>query len=364
MTPIPIARPTIGEEEIEAVTRVLHSGMLAQGREVAAFEEQFAEYCDVTHAIAVNSGTAALHAALSCAGIGPGDEVIVPTFSFFATASCVSICGATPVFVDVDTRTFTIDPESVDQALTDRTRAVIGVHLFGQPFDRDPIAEICEDHHLALIEDAAQSHGAKYHSRSVGGLGKAGCFSFYPTKNMTTGEGGRITTDDRVYAATIRRFINHGQSGKYQHTMIGYNYRMTDIGGALGSVQLKKLPGFNRKRTAHAAYLDAHLHAPGLVTPYCMPGSTHVYHQYVVRITSGFPISRADLITRLGEEGIGTAVHYPVPIHQQPAYMNDQRSVPCPVAERLCEEVLSLPVHPNVTDSMLAEICSTINGVA
>lgn len=361
---IPIAQPSAGEEEIKAVTRVLRTGMLAQGPQVAAFEEQFAEYCGVRHAIAVNSGTAALHAALASAGIGAGDEVIVPTFSFFATASSVSICGATPVFVDVDPDIYTIDPACVTEAVTDRTRAVIGVHLFGQPFDADPIAEICEDHHLALIEDAAQAHGACYHGKKVGGLGKAGCFSFYPTKNMTTGEGGMVTTDDGTYAATIRRFINHGQSEKYRHTMIGYNYRMTDIGGAIGSEQLKKLPGFNEQRIANAAYLNTHITLPGLVLPAILPKVDPVYHQYVVRVTPDCVLSRDDLGRYLHDRGIGTAVHYPIPIHQQPVYLEAGRSASCPVAERLSREVLSLPVHPGVTEPMLETICETINGVA
>lgn len=361
---IPIAQPSAGDEEIEAVNRVMRTGMLAQGPRVATFEEQFAEYCGVRHAIAVNSGTAALHAALICAGIGPGDQVIVPTFSFFATASCVSICGATPVFVDVDPDTFTIDPAGVAGAVTDRTRAVIGVHLFGQPFDADPITEICENHHLALIEDAAQAHGARYHGKKVGGLGKAGCFSFYPTKNMTTGEGGMVTTDDETYAATIRRFINHGQSEKYRHTMIGYNYRMTDIGGAIGGEQLKKLPGFNEKRVTNAAYLDAHITLPGLITPVTLPGTDPVYHQYVVRVTPDCVLSRDELSQYLRDHGIGTAVHYPIPIHQQPVYLEAGRLASCPVAERLCGEVLSLPVHPGITEPMLETICETINGVA
>ena len=363
MTKIPIAQPSTGNEEENAATAVIRSGMLAQGPAVAQFENEFAEYTTTRHAIAVNSGTAALHAALACAGIQSGDEVVVPTFSFFASASCVSMCGATPVFVDVDAKTFTINPDHVAEAVTKKTKAVIGVHLFGQPFDIHPILEICEDHNLALIEDAAQAHGAHYHKKKTGGFGKAGCFSFYPTKNMTTGEGGMITTDDDAYAATIRKFINHGQSEKYRHTMIGYNYRMTDISGAIGQEQLKKLSMFNERRISHAAYLDSHLHVKGLITPYRMPESDHVYHQYVIRITPAFPLQRADLIAYLADRGIGTAVHYPVPIHQQPVYAAQNKSTSCPVAERLCEEVLSLPVHPNVTEEILMEICSTINEV-
>jgi len=363
MTGIPIAQPEVSEEEISAVAAVLRSGMFAQGPVVRQFENEFAGFCETKHAVAVNSGTAALHAALACAGVGAGDEVIVPTFSFFATASCVSMCGATPVFVDVDPETFTIDPTSVNEAVTQKTKAVIGVHLFGQPFDVRPISGICEEHRLELIEDAAQAHGSSYHKKKVGGFGKAGCFSFYPTKNMTTGEGGMITTDDGEYAAQLRKFINHGQSEKYRHTMIGYNYRMTDIGGAIGCAQLKKLPGFNERRCSNAAYFDSNIHAKGIVTPCRLPGSTHVFHQYVVRITPDFPMKRAELIAYLAGLGISTAVHYPIPIHQQPVYAGKTAATSCPVAGRLSDEVLSLPVHPNVTEPMLSAVCAAINGV-
>jgi perosamine synthetase len=360
---IPIAQPSTGAEEQAAVAAVIKSGMLAQGPAVAEFERTFADYCGVKHAIAVNSGTAALHTAVACAGITPGDEVIVPTFSFFATASCVSMCGATPVFVDVDAKTFNINPGSVAEAVTKKTKAVIGVHLFGQPFDIRPIREICDDSKLTLIEDAAQAHGAEYGGKPIGGFGDAGCFSFYPTKNMTTGEGGIVTTNDDAYATKMRIFMSHGQSEKYRHVMIGYNYRMTDIGGVIGCEQMKKLPAFNEQRISNAAYLDSHLSVPGLITPYRMPDSTHVYHQYVIRITPEFPMKRTEFMKYLADQGIGTAVHYPIPIHRQPVYQELNPAVSCPVAEQFCEEVLSLPVHPNVTRSMLEEICTTINGV-
>lgn len=363
MMHIPIAQPRADTEEIDAVTRVLRSGMFAQGPVVAEFEKEFARYCGVRNAIAVNSGTAALHAAVASAGIGPGDEVIVPTFSFIATASCVSLCGAQPVFADVDPAYFTLDPEAVRKLFSPRTKAVIGVHLFGQPFDIDPIREMCSDHDVLLIEDAAQAHGSIYKGKKVGGFGAAGCFSFYPTKNMTTGEGGMVTTDNNEYAAKIRRFINHGQSEKYLHTSLGYNYRMTDIGGAIGVAQLAKLDGFNKRRLHNADYFDRHLVAKSLVLPARRKDCNHVFHQYVVRVTKDCSLSREQLMEALKEKGIGTAVHYPIPIHRQPVYKPVTANTRCPVAEELAEQVMSLPVHPQVTDEQLKYICDTLNGM-
>jgi perosamine synthetase len=363
MMNIPIAQPAAGDEEIAAVERVLRSGMFASGPEVAKFEKEFAAYCGVNHAVAVSNGTTALHAALASAGIGPGDEVIVPSFSFIATATCVSMCGARPVFADVDPRYFTIDPDSVNNLIRKTTKAVIGVHLFGQPFDIEPVTELCNDHSLILIEDAAQSHGSQYKGKMTGGFGKGGCFSFYPTKNMTTGEGGMITTDDPGYAATIRRFINHGQSEKYLHTSLGYNYRMTDIGAAIGRVQLGKLDQFNTRRNWNASLLDSHIRKPGLVLPERRDGGTHVFHQYVVRVTGDFCMNRQQLMEILKEKGIGTAVHYPIPIHRQPVYGPVAKGVTCPVSDALSKEVMSLPVHPLVTDDQLDYIGKVIREV-
>ena len=363
MMQVPIARPLADAEEIDAVARVLRSGMFAQGPVVAEFEKAFARYCGVKNAVAVNSGTAALHAAVASAGIGPGDEVIVPTFSFIATASCVSMCGARPVFADVDPEYFTIDPEEVRKLFTSRTKAVIGVHLFGQPFDIDPIKELCSDNDAVLIEDAAQAHGSIYKGKKAGSLGAAGCFSFYPTKNMTTGEGGMVTTDDNEYAGKIRKFINHGQSEKYLHTSLGYNYRMTDISGAIGLAQLAKLDGFNKRRIHNAGYFDRHLNAPGLMLPARRNDCTHVFHQYVVRITKDCSLSREQLMAALKEKGIGTAVHYPIPIHCQPVYNQVSGKTRCPVAEELAGQVMSLPIHPQVTDVVLNYICETLNGM-
>ena len=360
---IPVARPAIGQDEISAVTAVLESGMLASGERVAEFEKKFADYCGTTHAVAINNGTAALHAALLAADIGPGDEVIVPSFTFFATASAVSMTGAKPVFVDVNEQTFGIDPAQVEGSITPKTKAVIGVHLFGQPFDVPGIQQVCESNNLTLIEDAAQAQGAMYNGEKTGGFGQFGCFSFYATKNMTTGEGGMVTTSDKAYNERLRLLINHGQSEKYLHTRLGYNYRMTDVAAAIGLVQLKKLEKFNMRRRKNAEYYDTHLSVKGLITPAVVQGMHHVYHQYVIRLTDEFPMKRTDFVEYLKVKGIGTAVHYPIPIHHQPVYAHANEPDSCPVSTSLASSVLSIPVHPLLDQKELAYICDAINRV-
>jgi perosamine synthetase len=360
---IPVARPALGQDEITAVTEVLQSGMLASGDRVAEFESRFADFCGTAHAVAVNNGTAALHAALLSADIGCGDEVIVPAFSFVATASSVAMCGAKPVFADIDEQTFNIDPQQVAERITPKTRAVIGVHLFGQPCGIEPLLEVCESHSLDFIEDAAQAHGALYKGARTGSFGHLACFSFYATKNMITGEGGMVTTSDKACNERLRLIINHGQSEKYFHTRLGYNYRMTDIGAALGLVQLRKLDKFNMRRRKNAEFYNANLSVKGLVTPSMAPGVSHVYHQYVVRLTEEFPLSRADFIEYLKAKGIGSAVHYPIPLHRQPMFGLDNDPDPCPVSTRLAGSVISLPVHPLLDQKELKYICDTINRV-
>ncbi|MEI8330170.1 MAG: DegT/DnrJ/EryC1/StrS family aminotransferase [Methanomicrobiales archaeon] len=363
MVNIPIARPAIGQEEISAVTEVLESGMLAAGDRVLELETKFADYCGTTHSVAVNNGTAALHAALLAADIGNGDEVIVPSFSFIATASAVLMCGAKPIFCDVNERTFNIDTAKLEERVTPRTRAVIGVHLYGQPFDVEGVQKVCELHNLTLIEDAAQAHGALYNGCKVGNFGHFGCFSFYATKNMITGEGGMVTTSEKAYAERLRLIINHGQSEKYVHTRLGYNYRMTDIAAALGIVQLKKLEKFNMRRRKNAEFYNTNLSVKGLITPYVSPGMCPVYHQYVIRLTEEFPIKRDAFIDYLKSKGIGSAVHYPIPIHRQPLFGLTNYPDPCPVSTLLSSSVLSLPVHPLLDQKELAFICGTINRV-
>jgi perosamine synthetase len=247
--------------------------------------------------------------------------------------------------------------------VTKKTKAVIGVHLFGQPFRVHEIQQVCEAHNLKLIEDAAQAHGALYKGEKTGGLGHLGCFSFYATKNMITGEGGMVTTGDKAYAERLRLIINHGQSEKYLHTRLGYNYRMTDIAAAIGIVQLKKLEKFNLRRRKNAEYYTSHLSVKGLVPPVVADGNHHVYHQYVVRLTDEFPVKRTDFIKYLHVKGIGSAVHYPVPIHCQPLYARSHEPDSCPVATRLSSSVLSLPVHPHLDNRELEYICTAINKV-
>src|SRR5512137_1348987 len=291
---IPIARPIIGEEEIKAVEDVLRSGMLAQGESVKRFEDEFAAYLGAKNAIAVNNGTVALDLALKALGLESGSEVITPAFTFIATANAALYQGLRPVFADVDERTFNIDPDDLQEKITPRTRAVIGVHLYGQPFNLSAVQEICQDKNIALVEDCAQAHGAEWKGKKVGSFG-TGCFSFYPTKNMTTGEGGMITTDDDALAARLRLLRSHGDSGKYNHISLGYNYRMMNLQGAIGLVQLGRLEEFTAKRIFNAAFLNENIKIKGITTPHQAKDVRHVYHQYVVRVEDGFASSREKL---------------------------------------------------------------------
>jgi perosamine synthetase len=361
---IPIAKPVIGNDEIQAVAEVLKSGMLTQGNMVEEFENAFAEYVGVKNAVAVGNGTISLDIALKSLGIKQGDEVIVPSFTFISTANAVLFQEAKPVFADVDERTFNINPEDVVEKITDKTKAIIAVHLFGHPFDVKEIQDICEDYNVYLIEDCAQAHGAEYEGKKVGRFGVAGCFSFYATKNMTTGEGGMITTDSDEIAKVCGLLRSHGENQKYYHTMLGYNYRMTDIQAAIGVAQLKKLGRFNEKRIRNAEYLNQHLKVSGLELPHRKKGVKHVYHQYAVTIEEGFPMSRDEFMGYLKKKGIGCAIHYPLPIHKQPLYQRlgyTDENAKCPVATALSDKILSLPVHPALTEKDLMYITETIN---
>ncbi|MBU4222562.1 MAG: DegT/DnrJ/EryC1/StrS family aminotransferase [Euryarchaeota archaeon] len=355
---IPIAKPLIGEEEINAVTEVMRSGTIAEGQKVKDFEAAFADHTGTSHAVAVNSGTAALHAALLSHNIGAGDEVITTPFTFVATSNSVLFTGARPVFADIDEKTFNIDPESIIEKITPRTKAIIPVHLYGQAADMKKIMEIAEDHDLIVIEDACQAHGATYEGRKVGSFG-TGTFSFYPTKNMTTGEGGMITTDDKNIAQRARMIRSHGSKQRYFHEMLGYNLRMTDIAAAIGLVQLRKLDDFNRARISNARYLSEKLNKiTGLKLPVIDRRCGHVFHQYTLRISSS-SVSRDEVVSFLNNKGIGTGIYYPLPIHKQPFYKEMGFNDFLTISEKAATEVFSLPVHPAINTAdldMISEV--------
>jgi perosamine synthetase len=352
---IPIARPQLGEEEKAAVMAVLDSGMLAQGQRVAEFEAHFAKLCGVEHAVAVASGTAALWLALLARQIGPGDEVITTSFSFIASSNAILFVGARPVFADIEPDTYLLDAAAIEDKITPHTRAILLVHLYGQSCDMAAITEIAERHDLVVIEDACQAHGATFEGRAVGSFG-IGCFSFYPTKNMTTGEGGIITTDDAALAGCLRLLRNHGQSRRYQHDILGYHFRTTDLQAAIGLAQLTKLPAWNEKRIANARYLSERLQ--GVQVPVVRPGRRHVFHQYTIRVSG----DRQALQEHLQKHGIGTAIHYPCPIHRQPVYRSLGYSDVLPQAEAASQRVLSLPIHPSLSQSDLDRIVAAVNG--
>jgi perosamine synthetase len=348
---IPISKPLLGEEEQAAVRRVLESGVIAQGPRVAEFERAFAAMVGVKHAIATSNGTTALHAALLAHGVGPGDEVITTPFTFMASINSILYTGARPVLCDID-ESFNLDATLVERAITPRTKAIMPVHLYGQPADLDALDALARAHGLALVEDACQAHGAEFDRRRAGSFG-TGCFSFYATKNMTTGEGGMITTDDDALAEQARRIIAHGMQVRYYHDSLGYNYRMTDVAAAIGIEQLKKLPAFNARRVENARFYDRHLaNIPGLITPAVYPRRTHVYHQYTLRITSDFGKSRDAVAEGLSQQGISTGIYYPIPAHRQAAVqpLGLGEGV-FPVAEQMAQEVLAIPVHPVLSEA-------------
>jgi perosamine synthetase len=362
---IPVSKPIIGEEELSKVAKVLKSGMLAQGEQVALFEKKFSALFGFKHSAAVSNGTSALDLIMRAVGIKEGDEVIVPDFTFIATANAVVFQGAKPVFSDVSPDTFNIDPVDVAEKITQKTKAVIAVHLFGQTADMKSLSEICEDKNISLIEDACQAHGAKYNGEYAGSLGDAAAFSFYPTKNMTTGEGGMITSENDEIDGKTRIMRDQGQSEKYLHTDIGFNFRMTDIAAAIGLAQLEKLPDFNTKRRNNAECYNRELGGvKGLSVPYVADRNEHVYHQYVLKVEGHSPISRDKLKESLASAGIGSAIHYPTPIHLQPYYhkLGYSKDI-CPVSQELSKKVLSIPVHPGVTEEDIKFISNTIKNM-
>ena len=347
---IALSKPIVSEEEKQAVMRVLDSGMIAQGPEVSAFEQEFSRFMEGHHCIAVNSGTSALHLGLLASGIERGDEVIIPSFTFAATANAVALCGAIPVFVDIDIDTYTLNPKAVIAAITDKTAAVMPVHLYGHPADMDPLTEICSRHGLMLLEDAAQAHLAAYKSQPVGTFGTA-AFSFYPTKNMTSGEGGMIVTSDDSVARKAKLLRNQGMEMRYQNEIIGFNNRMTDIHAAIGRVQLKKLRERTTKRQGNAAFLNENL--AKVHVPTQKSDVEHVYHQYTIRTDD-----RDSLSEHLDKEKIGNGVYYPTPVHELPSFGIE---TDLPNTRTAAQQALSIPVHPLLTQEELHRIVEAIN---
>ncbi len=355
---IPIAKPLIGETEQQAVRETLASGQLAQGPRTAAFEEAFADVIGVRHAVAVSSGTAALVIALKAHGIGPGDEVITTPFSFIATATSIIACGAEPVFVDIDPFDFNLDAGLVEEAISERTRAILPAHLYGHPAPVGALADLCADYGLVLIEDAAQALGARHAGRAAGAFG-TGCFSLYPTKSVTSAEGGMITTDDGETARRARQLRNHGQADRYRHELLGLNWRLSDVHAAIGLAQLGRLEGWLKARTRNAAALSERI--TRLETPRVREGDTHGFNQYTVRV----PSERESFRERLREAGVETAVHYPIPIHWQPVMQElGYGEGSFPVTEAAAAQVVSLPVHPALSEDDLATIIAAVNAAS
>lgn len=351
----------IRDEIDSAIREVIDAGAFAGGPFVERFEKEFAEFCAASHAVGVGSGTDALWFALLGLGIGPGDEVITVPMTFMATAEAISFCGATPVLVDIEPGTYTMDPARIERAITPRTKAIIPVHLYGQMADMDPILEVAKRHRLHVIEDACQAHGAEYKGRKAGSMGVAGCFSFYPGKNLGAfGEAGAVVTSDDRLMNTMQMLRDHGQERKYHHALIGWNGRMDGIQGAVLRVKLKRLAAMNEARRTHARlYSKLLAGVPGVTAPKEAKDRTHVYHVYAVRVAE-----RDRVMKSLAGRGIGCGVHYPIPIHLQPAYKSlGYKPGDFPVAEQCAEEFLSLPMFPEMTDGQVKEVVGALSSL-
>jgi dTDP-4-amino-4,6-dideoxygalactose transaminase len=359
---IPISKPLFSKKEEKAVIKVLRSGILTQGKLVEIFEKKFAEYIGTKYAIATSSGTTALHIALLAHGIGTGDEVITTPFSFIASSNAILYCGAKPVFVDISEEDFNINPDLIEEKITKKTKAILVVHLYGNPARMDKIMKIAKKHNLVVIEDACQAHGASIKNKKVGSFG-TGCFSFYPTKNMTTGEGGMITTNSKEIYEKAKLLRNHGMKLRYHHEILGFNFRMTEIAAAIGIEQLKKLDFFNEKRIKNAEFYNKNIKKEGIILPKVRKNYKHVFHQYTLRITEKCTKTREEIMEILKKEGIQTSIYYPLPIYKQKPYLDLGFNEELPVTERLCKEVLSIPVHPALTKKDLVKIVNLINSL-
>jgi len=381
---IKVAEPCVGEEEISAVVQVLRSGYYVQGPKVREFEEKFASYIGTTYAVATNSGTAALHVALAAAGIGPGDEVIVPALTFFATVESVIHNNAIPIFADIDPETYCLDPEDMERTISERTTAVIPVHLYGHPAEMDQIMEIAEEHKLLVIEDAAQAHGAEYKGRKVGSIGHIGCWSFYATKNMTTGEGGMITTDDPDIAKRAMLIRNHGMTSRDEHSILGYNYRMNEIAAAIGIVQLSRLDKLNEVRTKNSLYLleglkDVEWLEIARIKPYVK----HAFFWCPVKVNEeALGMTTRELVIELKRRGVEVRHRYVTPLYKQPVLINknayprncpfncpfynmrvDYSNLNCPNAEAIAGKIIGLPNHPKLSRKELDMVISTLKSI-
>jgi dTDP-4-amino-4,6-dideoxygalactose transaminase len=365
---ISITSVRLGTEEEDMVLGVIRSGQLAQGPVVERLEKGFAQLAGVRHAVAVSNGTVALVAALRALGIGPGDEVLTSPFTFIATANAILDVGASVRFADIGLDDFCLDPRSVEARITPRTRAMVVVDLFGQPADWDPLMEIARAKGLAVVEDSCQAHGARYRGRPAGSFG-TGCFSLYATKNLTTGEGGMVTTDDGAVAERVRTLRNQGMRRRYEYEMHGYNYRMTDLQAALGIPQLERLAEVSERRRRNAARLTEGLgDVPGIVVPRVMPGREHAWHQYTIRVTPDTRLSRGELQAALSERGVGSGVYYPASLNRYECYQGHELvdQDPMPATERASREVLSLPVHQHLSegdvDTVVREVRAALHG--
>ncbi len=358
---IPIAKPIIGKEEEKAVAQVIRSGMLVQGEKVEEFEDKFAKYCGTKFAVATDNGTSALITALISVGVGEGDEVITTPFTFIATANSIVFTGAKPVFVDIDPVTFNIDPEKIEAAITKKTKVILPVHLYGLMADMRAINKIAKKHNLVVIEDSAQAHGADIGGRKAGSWGLSGCFSFYPSKNMTTGEGGMITTNSKLFAENCRLIRNQGMGNQYQYKRVGYNFRMTNIAAAIGIEQLKKLEYFTKGRIGNAKYLNKKFErTKGVITPRIPKKYRHVYHQYTIRIDQNYSINRDQLLTKLRSGGIDARVYYPKLLSDE-SFLKKYVKKDLTIARSLHKQILSLPVHPSLSKKDLDKIAEVIN---
>lgn len=356
---IPIAKPIITESEKKNIQKVMDSGMLAGGAYVTEFEESFAEFSGSKYGIATTNGTTALHVALEAAGIKKGDKVLTTPFTFIASSNAILFCGGIPVFADVEQDSFNIDPEDIREKLEadPEIKGLLIVHLYGCPCKMAEIMELVNEYNLILIEDCAQAHGAEFKGKKVGTFGQASAYSFYPTKNMTTGEGGIVLTDVEEVMKKARLIVNHGSQKRYYHEVLGYNYRMTNLSASIGLAQLEKLNEFNQKRQANALFLTENLRdLDWLTVPQYSTEYHHVYHQYTVQVQE-----RDNFVRLLEENGIGYGIHYPLPVYKQPLYQDlGYEGISLKVSEELSERVVSLPVHPSLTREELETIVQVV----